>query len=365
MSKHTLVKQQGRYIGAIWIALLAWGGGGSMGFTVLSPGINTDLQIGRTNYVLKPQPQQIPVAAIVQLRGLQVPEPRTQGQANLPLSTLPGTAVYTLNAKLQELPTRWLVDTGASTSMVATSVVTALNLKGQSILDQDLAFAVAGNDCPNMNATLYSLPKLQLQGAQVEGLQGLQVANTKIPAGLSGVLGMDVLSQFDLSLHPGKSELRLLPPTPLPTDAIAQAIPLEKKSGVMVAQLKINGQGPFRVLLDTAADSTFISKRVADQLQLPKHQMQPLQIRGFCGLEQAMRSQLTSVTLHQHRRQNIDAIILSSSIFKLLEVDGILGQNFLRHYQQYWRFNARSGNQKEGSLILVPTTTTSRTSPQN
>jgi len=362
--KHKPSKQQGRYIRAIWIVLFIGGQASSIGLTVPSQsGINTNSQASRASHVFKPQPQRTPVAAIVQLRGLQVPEPQTQGQASLPLSALPGTAVYTLNAKLKGLPTRWLVDTGASTSMVATSVVTALNLKGQSIPNQRLAFAVAGNDCPNMNATLHSLPKLQLQGAQVEGLQGLQFASTTIPAGLSGVLGMDVLSQFDLSLHPGKSELRLLPPTPLPADEIAQAIPLEKKLGVMVAQLKINGQGPFRVLLDTAADSTFISKKVADQLQLPKHQMQPLQIRGFCGLEQAMRSQLTTITLHHHQRQNLDTIILSSSILKVLEVDGILGQNFLRHYHQYWRFNTRSGDQERGSLVLVPITP--HASPKN
>lgn len=291
------------------------------------------------------------VSAIVQLQGLNVPEPQVRGVARLPISALPGTSVYTVNAQLQGLPTRWLVDTGASTSMVATPVVETLGLKGQPIPSQQLSFAVAGNDCPNMNATLQQLPPLELGKLQVKGLHSLQFANTVIPAELSGVLGMDVLRQFDLHLHPGKATLSLLSPTPLPVDAIATAVPLEQKLGVMVAQLRINGQGPFRVLLDTAADSTFISEQVAAKLNLDAATLSPIQIRGFCGLEDAMRSQLDSVTLHRYQRRNLDVIVLSSSILKVLKVDGILGQNFLRHYQQYWRFNAGS---EQGSLLLVP-----------
>lgn len=344
---------KGRLTRVVLSLVLVWGGFSSMGLTAPPPQEAEDSRASRTSHILAPQPEAAPLSAIVQLQGLQVPAPQTQGRAHLPLSALPGTSVYTLNAQLQRLPTRWLVDTGASTSMVATPVVEALNLRGQPIPNQRLAFAVAGNNCPNMNATLHQLPRLQLQGVRVEGLQGLQFANTAIPAGLSGVLGMDVLSQFDLYLHPGKSELRLLPPTPLPADAIADAIPLEEKLGVRVAQLTINGQGQFRVLLDTAADSTFISEKVADQLQLAD-QGQPIQIRGFCGLEKAMRSQLASVELHHHQRHNVDAIILSSSILKVLDVDGILGQNFLRHYQQYWRFNPNSQQGTGGSLLLVP-----------
>ena len=343
--------------GALLAALL-WGSLSTSGIAAPRKlGRIEDIEAGAANVAsaLQPLPAEAPLSAIVQLQGLTVPAPQTRGRASLPLSALPGTSVYTLNAQLKNLSTRWLVDTGASTSMVATPIVETLKLRGKPIPKKRLAFAVAGDECPNMDATLHQLPTLQLQGVRVEKLQGLQFTNTVIPAGLSGVLGMDVLSQFDLYLHPGKSELKLLPPTRLPAAAIAAAIPLEKKLGVMVAQLQINGQGPFRVLLDTAADSTFISEKVAAQLQLDPATSKPIQIRGFCGLENAVRSQLDSVTLHHHQRRNVDTIILSSSILKALEVDGILGQSFLRHYQQYWRFNSTSKPKAGGSLLLVPT----------
>lgn len=338
-------------IGQGCIALCLWGS--VMGVAVAQP----ILPVQRTGQIDRPQARtQTPldpalVSAIVQLQGLNLPEPRVQGVARLPLAALPGTSVYTVNAQLRGLPTQWLVDTGASTSMVATPVVKALGLKGKPIPNQRLSFAVAGNDCPNMNATLQQLPPLMLGKLQVKGLHSLQFANTVIPAELSGVLGMDVLRQFDLYLHPGKATLSLLPPTPLPGDAIATAVPLQEKLGVMVAQLYMNGKGPFRVLLDTAADSTFISEQVAAKLNLDAASLSPIQIRGFCGLEDAMRSQLDSVTLHRYQQRNLDVIVLSSSILKVLKVDGILGQNFLRHYQQYWRFNSDA---KKGSLLLVP-----------
>lgn len=293
--------------------------------------------------------------AIVQLKGLQLPLPRTQGQAVVPLVLLPRTQVFTFMATLGGQTGWFLLDTGASTSMVSTPWVQQLQLKGEPIPRDRLAYAVAGDECAEgLSATLHRLPPLLLSGAQVEGLQALQFANTVIPEGIAGVMGMDVLSQFDLHVIPKVQELRLLPPTPLPAVAIDRAIPLQKKLGVMLASLKVNGQGPFTFLLDTGADSTFISQRMAQQLQLERRA--PIKIRGFCGVEMAERSRLTSVQLQQHLRHDVDTIILSSSILKVLGIDGILGQNFLNHYQQYWRFhpNSETNLPFQGTLILTP-----------
>jgi hypothetical protein len=73
-------------------------------------------------------------------------------------------------------------------------------------------------------------------------------------------------------------------------------------------------------------------------------------------LEPAERSRLTSVKLGQQEQTGVEAIILSSPILKLLGVDGILGQNFLSHYQQHWRFTpfAKNGAKADGSLLLSP-----------
>ncbi|MEO0377092.1 MAG: hypothetical protein AAF329_21250, partial [Cyanobacteria bacterium P01_A01_bin.17] len=58
---------------------------------------------------------------------------------------------------------------------------------------------------------------------------------------------------------------------------------------------------------------------------------------------------------HTHQQTNLDTIILSSSsILSVLGVDGILGQNFLNQYQQYWRFTQDPEGQFDGSLLLFP-----------
>jgi predicted aspartyl protease len=291
--------------------------------------------------------------AIVQLEGLKLPQPQVRGKAIASLQLLPSTRVFSLNINIGDRYRKFLLDTGASTTMISSPLVQQLGLKGEAISSEKLGYAVAGNECPHMNAILHRLPKLSIQNVQIEKLMALEFTNTIIPPEVSGVLGMDVLSKFDLKLNPQTQELQLLPPSPLPQKTIPQAILLHKKLGVMLTQLKINDRGPFTFMLDTGADSTYISQQVANQLKLDSQQRQPLQILGFCGLENAELSRLAKVSLKDRQVIDVETIILSSSsILGLLKVDGILGQNFLSNYQQHWRFTPV--NSADGSLLLTP-----------
>jgi predicted aspartyl protease len=299
--------------------------------------------------------QTVPVQAIVQLQGLNVPPPRTQGSAILPLQQVPNTKIFTVPVTVGGYQQQFLFDTGASTSLVAPEIVQQLQLQGTPVPKEQLGIAVAGDDCPDLSATLHTLPPLSMQGVQVQGLRALKFNSTVIPKQLAGVLGMDTLRFFDLQLHPQQQSLQLRPASSLPAEWIPHAVPLTEKLGVMLAQVEVNGQGPFTFLLDTGAGSTFISPEVARRAQVAA--MQPNQILGFCGLEAADRSRLSAVKIHTHQQDNLDAIILSSSsILSVLGVDGILGQNFLNQYQQYWRFTKGQSTQGpfDGSLILFP-----------
>jgi predicted aspartyl protease len=296
------------------------------------------------------------IAAIVQLKGLNVSPPKVKGSATLPLTVLAQAQVFTAVALFGKLPGRFLIDTGASTTMLSDQLVKDLQSKGRAVSADQLSSAVAGNECSSMNATLHQLPPLKLQSVEVKGLSGLKFEKTVIPEGLSGVMGMDVLRLFDLQINPKALTLKLSPPTTLPKASSDVAVPLQGKLGVFLAKLTLNGQGPFTMLLDTGADSTFISETTAQRLKLDPKNREPIQIQGFCGLEPAVRSRLASIALYQHEQKNLEAIVLSSSILKRLGVDGILGQNFFRHYQQHWRFapsRVRS-SKANGSLMLSP-----------
>lgn len=294
--------------------------------------------------------------AIVQLQGLSVPTPQVQGAGTLPLKPLEQNQVYTTLGSLGSLPSRFLIDTGASTTMIAPEIAQKLQLSGQAIPGERLSSAVAGNECATMNAMLHALPTLRLGPVTIQGASGLRFEKTVMPDGLAGVVGMDILNRFDLNIAPQAQTLSLLPPTLLPASKVTAAIPLQRKLGVFLAKLTLNHQGPFTMLLDTAADSTFISQPLARRLQLNPQTFKPMQILGFCGLEPAQRSQLTSVKLQQHEQKNIEVIISTSAVLKQLGIDGILGQNFLSRYQQHWRFTPFSNatTQGDGSLLLSP-----------
>ncbi|NCJ05158.1 hypothetical protein GS597_01210 [Synechococcales cyanobacterium C] len=306
--------------------------------------------------VRRPIPLEANLQAIVHLQDFAVDPPQTFGSGRLPLVPFGDTGVHVLRGTFGNQPQWFLLDTGASTSLLSDAITQTLPGSGQVISPQQLGFAVAGEDCPDMSATLHQVPDLQLETVRITNLWGLQFQHVQIPQGISAVLGMDVLRQFDVHIQPGQKSLRLLPPTILPANVVAEAIPLKERLGVMLTKVQLNGQGPFTMLLDTGAGSTFISEGVAQQLRLQSDTLEPIHIQGFCGLETAMRSRLTSLKLQQHEQTNLETIILSSPILEMLNVDGILGQNFLNGYRQYWRFtpaNLPTGK-VEGSLLLYP-----------
>jgi predicted aspartyl protease len=305
------------------------------------------------------------INAIVQLRDLKLTPPKVQGQATLPLQRLPESYAYTLNLQMGNQSGQFLVDTGASTSIMASELVQRLKLTGQPIAANQLSLAVAGDRCPPIQAKWYRFPSLLPVASasqpaspnrlSINGLQAIEFAGKELPGGLLGVLGTDVLGQFDLKINPSTPSLQLLSPSTLPVADQQRAIPLRRYLGVMIAELKINGAGPFKFMLDTGADSVFISPRLAQQLNLDPSLRQNIEVLGFCGLEKAEKLILSQVEMQNHQQNNLEGIILTSPVLKLLNVDGILGQAFLAQYQQHWRFTPTTinGQKVDGSLVLT------------
>jgi len=283
-------------------------------------------------------------AAIVQLQSLNLRKPSVSGEATLPLSLLQKSrGVYGLEAQIGDRPGQFLVDTGASTTLLSKALKQSLGITGTPVPSHELSFAVAGKDCPEMTAARFTLPNFNIGNAQVTGLEALQFDQTLIPEGADGILGMDILSQFALTIDPVKQRLKL-EQTRSPSQAQRlQAVSLTERSGVMLAQLRINEAGPFEVLLDTAADGTFISTDVAEAVGISQAEQKPIQMLGFCGLEDAAIAQLDSATLGHHRQTNLEAVITNSSVLTTLNIDGVLGQNFLRAYHQKWHFPTVKG----------------------
>ncbi|MBD2430316.1 MULTISPECIES: retropepsin-like aspartic protease [Fischerella] len=293
------------------------------------------------------------ITALVAATGVSLPQPVSQGQAKIPLKLLPNTNVFTLPVQIGGLSKTFLLDTGASASIINSQTATQLNLQGTPIPNDFMKYVVIGNDCSKVQASFHKLPPIAVNAAKVQGLFGIGMSQNSIPVNTSGVLGLDFFTNFDVVINPKKLQLQLLPPS----TPVTGAIPLQGKLGNMIAQAKINGQGPFNFLLDTGAETTVISKSLATKLKIDQTKLTKTEVSGFCGTEKAQKIKLSQLNLQQHQATQIDAVILESdNIFKVLGIQGIIGQNFLNRYQQHWRFGKRNplGYTESGSLVLTP-----------
>lgn len=106
------------------------------------------------------------------------------------------------------------------------------------------------------------------------------------------------------------------------------------KTKHIAVQVRINGAGPFRLILDTGAPVTFISGRAAQQLKLiSKAQSQRRVFMGMRG-----QTVLKTVAIGQARIPNLNAMILDHPIIGLLSqidgpIDGIIGFSFFARFR--------------------------------
>lgn len=122
-------------------------------------------------------------------------------------------------------------------------------------------------------------------------------------------------------------------------DAAAQShsAPMELlKSGHIAVQVRVNGQGPFRLILDTGSPLTFISMHTARQLGLlPPQQGKPAPAVG--GLAMGGQVVLKSLAVGDTEIKNLNALILDHPIVEALggfvgRLDGIVGFSFFARF---------------------------------
>ncbi|PMB27630.1 retropepsin-like aspartic protease, partial [Fischerella thermalis] len=160
------------------------------------------------------------ITALVAATGVSFPQPVSQGQANIPLKLLSNTNVFTLPVQIGGQSKTFLLDTGASASIINSQTATQLNLQGTPIPNDFMKYVVVGNDCSKVQASFHKLPPVAVNAAKVQGLLGISMSQNSIPVNTSGVLGLDFLTNFDVVINPKKLQLQLLPPSPPVTGAI-------------------------------------------------------------------------------------------------------------------------------------------------
>lgn len=119
---------------------------------------------------------------------------------------------------------------------------------------------------------------------------------------------------------PAPPDLKPSPPIKGPT-----RIPFSPGSPVLV-QAKINGLGPFTLILDTGAERTMISPSVLSRLGLATENEPPIILRGVTGAGFANRVWIDFIEIGETR---VGPLLIAVYPLDLKGAQGLLGRDFL------------------------------------
>ena len=100
---------------------------------------------------------------------------------------------------------------------------------------------------------------------------------------------------------------------------------------LIVVPVMINNHGPYRFLLDTGANRTVLSAAVADSLSIPRGSIGTL--RSATGNVPVNVRKISVLQLGNARAQNVKIAVGDFPLMKNLNVDGLLGGDYLRPFK--------------------------------
>lgn len=149
------------------------------------------------------------------------------------------------------------------------------------------------------------------------------------------------------------------PQTELPdTDEPATSLDTgQSRNDHMMAPVRINGQGPFNFLLDTGANVSCISRRLADKLNLKSEEQ--TQVHTVVGVRSRPVVVLDLLQVGARDRRQVRTPTLP---IKGDEIDGVLGVDWLKGQRLTLDFKARkmeiarsrSDRDEPGRVVVVP-----------
>jgi predicted aspartyl protease len=123
-----------------------------------------------------------------------------------------------------------------------------------------------------------------------------------------------------------------------PADSAAGEIALEfagRGDAAILVPVHVNGQGPFRLVLDTGATLTCLDQEVAQRLELPEARGVVGVGAGVGGSGQMSLVRIDSVRVGAARAEGMTgcALDLRHTGAVGLDIDGLLGLDFLRAFR--------------------------------
>ncbi len=102
-------------------------------------------------------------------------------------------------------------------------------------------------------------------------------------------------------------------------------------TSLVVLPVTINDHGPYRFLFDTGASNTVLSTAIADRLGVPRVRDETLLTAGG-GVPVTIRN-IKLLQVGAARLENIEIAVADFDLMKRLQVDGVLGGDYLRRFK--------------------------------
>ncbi|WP_218081118.1 retroviral-like aspartic protease family protein [Anthocerotibacter panamensis] len=239
-------------------------------------------------------------------------------EVSIPLE--PGRLQAKATAVISGQTVTFIVDTGASGSVVTEETFALLNLD-QSEAEYARSRLADGRTVTSRVARLHDI---QL------GSFTLPYASAKV--GGVNLLGMDVLGRYRIILDAPSNQFILQDPQSERWEPAGTYtdFPYNPRRFKVPIQVTINGT-PVNLLLDTGATTTNLSNRIVSALDLPEQGRSSATVAD--GKTVAARLvRIDTLTIGDLSAHNVAAMVLDGAIGQR-GFDGLLGYNFLRNFR--------------------------------
>ena len=281
-------------------------------------------------------PDRVPMAkaaldVIAAFRGVEM------GQVDAPAQPAPITFQKTLNLLFTEVtingqgPYRFLIDTGATQTVVSEKLATKLGLKK---IATNIMHGVGGDG--KLDSPIFRADSLKIGDVTVKNLPLGTLSNPILDQILDGIIGTPMLSDFVITIDYPRSRIELAKKGP----ETGTVVPVWCFSGLLLARVEVNGQHPGNFLIDTGADTTMLAHSMAGKLGVNKNTPGAalnLPIGGVGGLDAGvlMVPAVTLKTPVETKRFDVLLAIELKDMSALIqtELSGVLGYDSLKDYR--------------------------------
>jgi predicted aspartyl protease len=228
-------------------------------------------------------------------------------------------------------PFRFLIDTGATQTVVSNKVVAQLGLKKVAM---NVMHGVGGEgktESPIFRADSFKVGEVNIKNLPVGTLD-----NPMLETVLDGIIGTPMLADFVVTIDYPKAQLELTKKAP----ETGIVLPVWCFSGLLLTPVDVNGQHKGNFLIDTGADMTLLAHSMANNLGVNKNTPGAkvnLPIGGIGGLDDGILL-VPKVTLKTAAEsKTFDSMMAlelkdMSSLIQT-ELSGVLGYDSLQAYR--------------------------------